>query len=115
MSRSIGDKVAASVGVSHEPGKHVNPLVFSHFNPEIIECQITENDKFIVMGSDGVWEFLTNEVVTQLVAYFYEMGDINGCCEALLKESLFQWTQVMLYFPTHSRTMARLLTTSHLL
>ncbi len=41
------------------------------------------------MGSDGVWEFLSNEAVIQIISHYYEMGDINGCCEALLKESLY--------------------------
>lgn len=46
MSRSLGDQVAASVGVSSIP--------------EIFEYQLTVNDKFIILASDGVWEFIDN-------------------------------------------------------
>ena len=47
MSRSLGDKLAHSVGVSSLPE------VRSHF--------IEMDDKYVVIGSDGVFEFLTNE------------------------------------------------------
>ena len=49
MARSLGDLVAASVGVIPEP--------------EVLEFEIDVNDRFIVLASDGVWEFLTNENV----------------------------------------------------
>ena len=49
MSRSFGDHAAAEVGVIAEP--------------EIIEMNLTEEDKFIVIASDGVWEFLSNDDV----------------------------------------------------
>jgi serine/threonine protein phosphatase PrpC len=46
MSRSIGDRVAHSVGVIPDP--------------EVTEITLTEKDKFVVIASDGVWEFLSN-------------------------------------------------------
>lgn len=46
MTRSFGDRVAHSVGVSHEA--------------EVKEFLLNEEDKFIVIASDGVWEFLSN-------------------------------------------------------
>jgi serine/threonine protein phosphatase PrpC len=49
MTRSFGDSVAAEVGVSTDP--------------EIIEVSLTKNEKIIVIASDGIWEFLTNEAV----------------------------------------------------
>ena len=47
MSRSFGDGAAAEVGVLADP--------------EILEMNLTEQDKFIVLASDGVWEFLSND------------------------------------------------------
>lgn len=47
MSRSIGDLVAQSVGVSPEP--------------EFYDIDLCEDDKFMVIASDGVWEFISNE------------------------------------------------------
>lgn len=47
MSRSLGDFVAAAVGVSQIP--------------DIKSVEITEKeDLFMIVGSDGVWEFLDN-------------------------------------------------------
>lgn len=46
MARSFGDKSAREVGVVSEP--------------EIFETILKEEDKFVVLASDGVWEFLTN-------------------------------------------------------
>lgn len=52
MARSIGDDIAASVGV--------------HATPEIMTYELTKRDKFMVIASDGVWEFLSNEQVLSL-------------------------------------------------
>lgn len=49
MTRSFGDEVASSVGV--------NAL------PEITEWKLTPEDKFIILASDGVWEFIESEEV----------------------------------------------------
>lgn len=57
MSRSFGDHCAAEVGVIADP--------------EVLEMNLTENDKFIVIASDGVWEFLSNDEVVKIVEPFY--------------------------------------------
>jgi serine/threonine protein phosphatase PrpC len=58
MSRSFGDRVAHSVGVSAEA--------------ETKDFLLSLNDKFVVIASDGVWEFLSNEDVAHIVWPFYE-------------------------------------------
>jgi len=57
MSRSLGDRIAHSVGVSSVP--------------EVLEYTLDSDDKFIVIASDGVWEFISNYEVAQLVFPFY--------------------------------------------
>ena len=47
MSRSLGDQIAHSVGVSSLP--------------DISENYIERDDKFVVIATDGVWEFMTNQ------------------------------------------------------
>lgn len=49
MSRSFGDEVAASVGVIAEP--------------EITEWSFKPEDKFMILASDGVWEFISSDEV----------------------------------------------------
>jgi serine/threonine protein phosphatase PrpC len=33
---------------------------------------LKENDKIIILASDGVWEFLSNKEVADIVSPFYE-------------------------------------------
>ena len=47
MSRSIGDCVAHSVGCACEP--------------DITHTTLMPNDKIVLLASDGIWEFLTNQ------------------------------------------------------
>lgn len=47
MTRSIGDMAATSVGVTAEP----EIKVFTNLSP---------NDKFIVIASDGIWDRISN-------------------------------------------------------
>ena len=94
MSRSIGDLEGKNFGVTAEPG--------------IIEYNISENTKYVVLGSDGIWEFLSNEHVKNLGKAFYLNNDPNGFVEELLTQSLIEWrcndsivddsTVIVLYF-----------------
>jgi len=77
MTRSFGDKCAADVGVIAEP--------------EILELNLCEQDKFIVLASDGVFEFLTNEDVISIVAPHYKNNSAEKAAEALIRESLRRW------------------------
>lgn len=53
--------------------------------------RITEDDRFVVIGSDGVFEFLTNHQVMQLVIPFYESKEPEKACQKLYSESLAAW------------------------
>ena len=75
MSRAFGDGVAVRAGVTSIP--------------EIREFDPSPHDKFIVIGSDGVWEFIPNEAVVEIIAEFYEKRDIEGACDALMEEAVY--------------------------
>ena len=79
MSRSIGDLIATTLGVV--------PV------PKFIEAKIDKDTKFIVLASDGVWEFLSNENVAEIVMPFYKKDDPDGACKALIKKSTEWWNQ----------------------
>ena len=79
MSRSIGDLVASTLGVIPEP--------------KFIEDKVDKDTKFIVVASDGVWEFLDNKAVTNIVMPFYKKNDPDGACKALIKESTEWWNK----------------------
>lgn len=50
-----------------------------------------KDDKFIVIASDGVWEFLNNEDVAAIVYPFFEKRNAEGAAEALVRESYLRW------------------------
>lgn len=77
MSRSIGDNIAKKLGVIAEPG--------------IIEYNIKEKTKFIILGSDGIWEFLDNETVKNIGKQYYLNSNSNELCEELYSNALIQW------------------------
>ena len=77
MSRSIGDLIASNLGVISEP--------------EIIEMNIDNDTQFIILASDGIWEFLTNEQVKDIIMPFYQKNDPQSACETLIKESTKLW------------------------
>ena len=79
MSRSIGDFIATTLGVIPEP--------------KFIEDKIDNETKFIVIASDGVWEFLDNNKVAEIVLPFYKKNDPDGACKALIKESTEWWNK----------------------
>ena len=79
MSRSIGDFVASNLGVIPEP--------------VCLEETVDKDTKFIVLGSDGIWEFLENKKVAEIVLPFYEKNNPEGACKALIKEATELWNK----------------------
>ena len=59
--------------------------------PEYIEKEIDDKTKFIILASDGVWEFLDNKMVRDIVMPFYNKNDPDGACHALIDESTKWW------------------------
>ena len=45
------------------------------------------------MASDGVWEFLSNEDVTNIVAPFYAKGAPESAANALVKAAFSRWKE----------------------
>ena len=79
MTRSFGDIVAASVGVNSVP--------------EITEYILSEDDKFMLVASDGVWEFISSDECMKMIREYYERNDCEGCCKKLYLESKMRWIE----------------------
>lgn len=54
---------------------------------------MNKEDKFIILASDGVWEFLSNEEVAAIVWPFFDKRNAEGAAEALVRESYMRWKQ----------------------
>ena len=76
FTRSIGDAIAEELGVFAEP--------------EILVRELSPEDKIIVLASDGVFEFLTNQSVIDICAKF---NDPLEACRAVVAESYELWLQ----------------------
>ena len=79
MSRSLGDFKGKEYGIISLP--------------EIIEYTLDENSKYMVISSDGVWEFLSNENVMEIGNKFYEKNDAVGFTKKLVEISEGLWEQ----------------------
>ena len=77
MSRSIGDLKGKRIGVIPDPG--------------ILEYDLCDKTKYIVVCSDGVWEFLSNESVRDIGKKYYVQNDPNSFCHNLINQSLNLW------------------------
>lgn len=83
MARSIGDHAVKSVGVIAEP------VVSVHTVDE-------ELDDFVIIATDGVWEFISSEDAVEIVGRYLYDDSNKGCdaseaCEALIKAATAKW------------------------
>lgn len=76
FTRSIGDAMAEELGVYGEP--------------ELLTREFSPDDRIIVLASDGVFEFLTNQSVIDICAKF---ADPLEACRAVVAESYELWLQ----------------------
>jgi protein phosphatase 2C family protein 2/3 len=83
MARSIGDHAVKDVGVI------AKPVVTVH--------DVQDEDEFIILATDGVWEFMESEDAVKIVSehlYCKEDKDSNcasKACEALIKAAMAKW------------------------
>lgn len=77
VSRSFGDVIASSVGVISEP--------------EIKFRELDGYDKFIIVASDGVWDVLKNIEAINIIAKYYDRGNIEKAADDLLDKCLQRW------------------------
>ena len=77
MTRSFGDNVASSIGCISLP--------------EIKEFDFDECDKFLILASDGIWEFIESEECINIIGKYYNSNNIEECCKFLYTESRKRW------------------------
>ena len=85
VSRALGDR----------DFKSPNTLLCE---PEILFHDIEEDDEFVVIATDGIWDVLSNEEVDKIVRESVEKRQINGsislnlqsCAEALYEEAVLR-------------------------
>ena len=78
MSRSIGDKISKNLGVI------INPEIKNYYIDNKSFC-------YLVMASDGVWEFISNEKVMEICNNLVKDGNVKEACINVIKESFKMW------------------------
>ena len=74
FTRSLGDTLGESIGVFAEP--------------EMITRELTTNDKVLILATDGIFEFLTNQEVLDMSV---QCGSPLKACECLVDAAYKQW------------------------
>ena len=77
MSRSFGDFQCKKYGVINEPS--------------FVEYCLDENCKYLVICSDGVWDFIDNENVVKIGNKHYVKNDPQGFCREILEKASYWW------------------------
>ena len=77
LTRTIGDLEGEKIGIISEP--------------DIIIKKIDSTCKYLVMGSDGLWDVIKPYDVRRIVTPFFIKNDPNGACQALLKTASKKW------------------------
>jgi hypothetical protein len=74
FSRSLGDQLADDIGVFAEP--------------EMMSTELSADDEILVIATDGIFEFLTNQDVIDICA---DCSNPIEACEKVVKASYKQW------------------------
>jgi serine/threonine protein phosphatase PrpC len=99
MSRSLGDLVGQSAGVSHVP--------------EVRDLPVEDNFSFFILCSDGVWEFISSQEAINIIAQF-PRTQVQKAAEALAQAAWKMWIQeegnvvdditvIVVYFPDNGQ------------
>jgi len=76
FSRSLGDSVAEDIGVNADA--------------ELLTKTVTKGDEFLVIASDGIFEFMTNQSVIDICA---NSKDPAEACARLVEASYEKWLE----------------------
>ncbi|BDA44065.1 probable protein phosphatase 2C 73 [Coccomyxa sp. Obi] len=76
MSRALGDGLARRVGVISEP--------------EVCIVDLQHNDHFLILASDGVWEFMDNQEAVNIVS---SCSDDETACSKLVAAAHEKWME----------------------
>ena len=78
MSRSFGDNLAHTVGVNNIP--------------EVRSFDYTGGEKFIVIASDSIWQYIDSDECVRIIKDYYEKNmDAVGALNSLVTEAIKRW------------------------
>jgi protein phosphatase 2C family protein 2/3 len=76
----LGDHAVKNVGVIPEP--------------EVKIFEVTESDQFMIMASDGVWEFISSQEAVDIVKSCLDSGvTVPDACQELIENAAARWQE----------------------
>ena len=78
MSRSLGDYAVTAVGVIPQP--------------DVTQYKVEEGDKFMILASDGVWEFIESQEAVEIVHLNMDKG-AEEACKVLIDTATERWQE----------------------
>ena len=75
MTRSVGDNIATSIGVSNEA--------------DISEIKTGKYDQIIIIASDGLWDYISSQEAIEIASKFW--GSVELAARELLSAAEYQW------------------------
>lgn len=78
MARSLGDYAVKNVGVIP--------------TPEVIKYELRDHDKFMILASDGVWEFISSQEAVDIVHQHLALG-AHFACQQLIQTAAARWQE----------------------
>ena len=85
VTRAMGDGYLKKTKLSQAPFADHCPYITG--SPEIHDLEIHDDDAFVVLASDGIWDLLENEEVVQIVgeALSNTQGQVNPKLQQLAR------------------------------
>ncbi|OMJ90326.1 hypothetical protein SteCoe_7353 [Stentor coeruleus] len=84
MTRCFGDSVSKTIGVTSEPGNNYS---------ELTKYEISHNDRFMIIATDGIWEYLSNRKVVRIIDKEWNEGTVRSACDKLMELAIQKWTK----------------------
>lgn len=80
VARALGDLDSSSCGLIA--------------TPEVVCHVATQDDKFMILATDGVWEFIENDEAVRLVNIFFTSGKTaEEACRFLIASAAMKWRE----------------------
>lgn len=80
MSRTFGDEIGHSCGII--------------CTPVVMEFELDSHTPFFVIGSDGLWEMLSEEVIGNVCLAHMETRDSQTAARELAQKARASWLKV---------------------
>lgn len=77
LTRSIGDSGCKSIGVISKP--------------DIKRYEVSNHDRFLILATDGIWQFISNQEAVDLVIKTVKEGKQEQVCDVLIEEATRRW------------------------